>query len=334
MPSTPEKLAAPCLVGIYSSGRSGSTWLGSIFDSSPDVAYRFEPIHRTSQTGALWSTRQRMFDGELSAELLELLYQQLLRADAAWEKPPFFTKTWGKGRTRRFLWPAARKLKVINALFRAIHSPPGRPHLVFKEIDNVWMLDLLARNTDARLIYLLRHPCAVVASMLVGVERGVMHSRRLQFLGSRLHEHDAALGEKLADQVETWSDVQKFAWMWRIDVELALNSACDAENILVQGYEQLCLDPIGQSKRAFAHAGIPWNEQTFAFIAASTGQNSESSGNDTRDAYFQVHRDPRTTMSRWRESLSSEDIEAVLEIAQGSSHWPMMESVTADGLAS
>ena len=31
-------------IAIHSAPRSGSSWLGSIFDSHPEVAYRFQPL--------------------------------------------------------------------------------------------------------------------------------------------------------------------------------------------------------------------------------------------------------------------------------------------------
>lgn len=40
-------------IAIHSAPRSGSTWLGSIFDSSPSTAYRFQPLFSYTHKGAL-----------------------------------------------------------------------------------------------------------------------------------------------------------------------------------------------------------------------------------------------------------------------------------------
>jgi hypothetical protein len=48
---------SPRIMGIFGTGRSGSSWLGSIIDSHPQVAYRFEPFHRLKQNPTIFKAR-------------------------------------------------------------------------------------------------------------------------------------------------------------------------------------------------------------------------------------------------------------------------------------
>jgi len=54
--TSPDKapVYSPQLTLILSQQRSGSSWLGSIFDSDPDIFFLFEPLHaKIYQSAAL-----------------------------------------------------------------------------------------------------------------------------------------------------------------------------------------------------------------------------------------------------------------------------------------
>ena len=57
------------LAGVFGTSRCGSTWLGSIIASHPEVAYRFEPFHRRKKEAVFLSLRKRIEAGDLDEGL-------------------------------------------------------------------------------------------------------------------------------------------------------------------------------------------------------------------------------------------------------------------------
>ncbi|MGL6343136.1 MAG: hypothetical protein ACRC80_28855, partial [Waterburya sp.] len=85
--------SAPKLGGIFGTGRCGTTWLGAMVSSHPDVAYRFEPFHRLKKSKiAIATALEKIRAEDFSAQDLNLIYQALLPAYPEVEKPPFFAK--------------------------------------------------------------------------------------------------------------------------------------------------------------------------------------------------------------------------------------------------
>ena len=78
---------------IFGTGRSGTTWLGAMVSSHPEIAYRFEPFHRLGATQpAVEEALETIRSNEFSYKDLSSVYQALLPAYPQAEKPPFFPK--------------------------------------------------------------------------------------------------------------------------------------------------------------------------------------------------------------------------------------------------
>ena len=67
--TAPAAAAQPPLFGLFGTGRSGTTWLGTILDAHPDIAYRFEPFHRAKNDPQLKPLKQRFINGEASDKI-------------------------------------------------------------------------------------------------------------------------------------------------------------------------------------------------------------------------------------------------------------------------
>ena len=156
--------------------RSGTTWIGKIFDSHPDTLYRHEPDSRgTLNTLPVFVAAN---DAENYREFLEKYVEQLptIRDEKISASLPVFAKSYYTA--TQF---ALRKMLVFiaKALPRFLGAMPvpemvniaRHPSLrmVWKSIESLGRLGVLAKVfPDARCVIIFRHPCGFVASVLRG----------------------------------------------------------------------------------------------------------------------------------------------------------------------
>ncbi|MBR9921763.1 MAG: sulfotransferase [Bacteroidetes bacterium] len=123
-------------IAIFGVPRSGTSWLGQIFNSHPAVAYRFQPLFSYAFKGRI--------KRDSSPEEIQMFYQELLKTD----DPFVLQKTNISGqKTRSF----------------AKENPS---HLVWKEVRYLHLIEKLLQETNTKIIGILRHPCAVINSWI------------------------------------------------------------------------------------------------------------------------------------------------------------------------
>jgi len=321
--------AQPARLGaIFGSGRSGTTWLGAIVSSHPDVAYRFEPFHRVKEPDFA-SAAKSILDDEFGPDDVSRIYTMLLTALPSIEKPPFFPRSYSMplASGRRFLWPLARKSKVVENLFKQIYTPKSQPFLVFKEVAKTRVMRRLLDYTDMPIVYLLRHPCAVLHSLMRGQEKNWMGARRRAVFGDWLDKRaEPALRDEYRPRVDELTVAQIEALLWRMEVEEALKALDDNKSkgeFVV--YEELTETPHKIAKRIFNHFGYEGelHPQCSEFIDASIrGDNSWpvrfKYGEIGIGAYFSVFRNPKKSRDSWKENLPAEERKQVLAIVRDS----------------
>ncbi|MCB4808738.1 sulfotransferase domain-containing protein [Tamlana sp. 62-3] len=125
-------------IAVHSVPRSGSTWLGEIFNSHPDVVYKYQPLFSYAFKGRLStsSTNQNIQDffTDISKSSDDFINQVEARKDG---KLPIFNK---------------------EASFKAIVYKEVRYHHILEHI--------LKQDKELKVIGLVRNPLAVVYSWL------------------------------------------------------------------------------------------------------------------------------------------------------------------------
>ena len=301
---------------IMSAARSGSTWLGKVFDSHPDVLYLHEPdvVDRGYAKLPVW------FDAAPSAAQIEaagVYVDGLLaaRSPRATGTRPHFVKHYRgpmSDASRCGVIYAAKALERAGLRKQAqrIHVPDlataGRPkRIVVKSVSALGRAEAIVRARGDVLypILLVRHPCAYVASQLRGMALGVMEPDAPP--GALLNTR-AARRLGVREKVMAANDeAEKIAWNW-----LLMNAEAFAAIGALGGktvfYESLMEDPLGEVKRLFAAVDLPWARETEEFLNRSWEQDG---------SYYSVFRNPETSVNRWRTELSDDAISRITAIA-------------------
>jgi hypothetical protein len=312
------------LIGIFGTPRSGSTWLGAILDSHPEVAYRFEPFHRLRSSPRIQRARELLASPDLCNADLPFVYNALLPAHPQLLKEPFFRKCNARNSGRRPIWALARKLERLAPACEWLYTPSGRPPLVFKEVSLARMVEQLVTRTAAQVVYVVRHPGAVVSSLLEGQARGLMETGLHAVLGDLLAAHDASLAATFVPRLDALGPVGRNALLWRIECERSLAAVRDRPNAKLVVYEELCRDPAAIARELFEFLALDYGPATEAFLGASTEPGVSPRGDASAHSYFSVYRNPLDSMDKWRRTLAPEARATLEEVLESSSAYQEM----------
>ena len=303
---------------LFGMPRSGTTWIGKLFDSHPDVLYRHEPDS--------WWRLSLSRDPDLvtapdHAAEIRRFYAALptMRAQRVAGKRPLFAKAYMSA-PRSWLMQAgveaARVMTRFRPAFPVLFHADGRGHaerrVVWKSIESLGRLGtMLAVLPEASGVQIIRHPCGYIASVqrgLAGHAFSSPHSNSEDY-GIFAAVQDTPLGTRYGvsvDGMRRLAPVERLAWRWVLINEKAWRESRDTGRYQCIYYEDVCRAPAAELRSIFAACGLQWNAQTADFVARSTHGGS--------DGYYSVYKDPDVAAWRWREELDKETVARVMEI--------------------
>ena len=293
---------------ILGAARSGTTWLAKIFDSHPDVLYRHEPDEASPADPAL----------DPRAQMAAWIAQRSLRAAC---KRPQFPKRWRPPAAEGARSAVAALLAGAQRLLRTNHAsailtlpdlvPGSRWSSVRAAVKLVnWDGSTVAQALPGtRSVFILRHPCGQVASVMAG--RAARHFPQMGHAdtgtGMAMAEARAVRAGISPAAFAALPEAGQLAWAWVAFNEPALHGLNDRANAQVVRYEDLCREPERSAQSLFAFAGLSWHPQTAAFLAHSTHE-------DRGAGYFDVFRSGAGVAERWRQTMRPEDQDAVRSV--------------------
>jgi hypothetical protein len=175
-----------------------------------------------------------------------------------------------------------------------------------------------------QMILLIRHPCGQVASMMRGIALGKFGGPL--YLDGILAAEHAARYSLTAELFRSMSAVEQLAWNWAILNEMALESLSNHNTLKVVLYDDLCLEPTSVARELFDFVGLDWPPETDAFLGRSTNQRGA-------ERYYQVFKNTRAALNKWRAALTPAEQESILAIVRQTSIrrlYPGLESYLSD----
>lgn len=114
----------------------------------------------------------------------------------------------------------------------------------------------------------------------------------------------------MCERTETMAEVAALARDWVIFHEEAFACAAHLDAIRIITYEELASKPMARARELFDFCGLSWTAQTETFLERSV----HHAGKET---HYQIYRNAKKAMTRWRSELSDEIIETIMDITRG-----------------
>jgi len=292
---------------IFGFQRSGSSWLGKLFDSHPDVEYLHEP--ELAQPSGLPVFASATPD-HLERAQKELRRWHVARDIRTRGTRPIFRKH-GESRSRYSLRLgqiyAGKGLERISKRFA--HAGPvirpfngAAPYRVLKTINLLGRAQVfLQAAPEIYPILLLRHPGGYIASVLRGLPRFGDAAARSALSYSALVDSPVGQEEGLTlERLEAMPPVERLAWKWLAFNDAAYRVLESSSQAVTVRYEDVAKSPQEQMQILFGQVNLPWKDAVDAFIASST----QGPGNER---YYAVKRDSEQAAQRWRSEISESD---------------------------
>jgi len=307
---------------VAGTGRSGTTWLGKILDSSPDLLYRHEPDNPRNFPwfeGIPTRIARDTDDGGLEDAWRRASEETFWHASNKLDRRPHFKKqalrpvpmqifrrasdAWiSLARRPAPLWRTPRWL------FR---EPPEGVPLVWKTVvSNLRLAWIHDHFPGTRIVFILRHAGGFMNSKVQGFRKlGVMEYGNMDRLGPVLLPFDLPAHERYGGTLEGDDPFARELVYWIIANEIPLLALADSPRFHPVVYEDLCARPMETVEGIFQFLEMPVPESTRRFVAAST------TGDET--GYHAVHRTSTEAAEKWRRELEPERVEEVERAVAG-----------------
>jgi len=308
-----------CVAGL---GRSGTSWIGKVIDSSPEVLYFHEPdLVKGIPCIPLTTSAE---DFETWGEWVRKYVEQICDHSSARSlmRRPLFQKNFHQGAAQKWTHQLfCARLRIDQLISKLVGTNPLRtlpkalrsaPVIVWKTVMQTGNIGCFLRAfPQQQLVHVVRHPCGFIDSVLRGEQTKMFDSSvgLSEDPGIFNHVLRTPFAQRLKLTFKSWRTmdrIERLAYIWLCWNEQANLDAEGMNHYHLVYFDEMCKNSLKMSKSIFDFLGLSWNAQTEAFIATSTSTPSS--------AYYAVNRVSQDVPSAWKSGLSGDQIKRILEI--------------------
>jgi hypothetical protein len=300
--------------------RSGTTWIGKIFDSHPDTLYRHEPDSDSAGIKSIPLVALPS-DAERYREVLRTFIEGLphLKTARSAGSLPLFPKRYCSLAQLKFkklavlLTKASSRIPIVDFVD---YQQVRNLHVVWKSIESLGRVGVIARAVpECRTIIILRHPCGYIASVLNGEDgnrfsAAIASGDDFPVFEMLLRQSSHKERNPSLEEIKTLPMEERLAWRWVLYNEIARTGISSLDRCLSVRYEDLCSDPLSKARELLSFAGLDWDRQVETFIHRSTTRSSSR--------YYSVYKDPLDSAMKWQQQLTPLSVERILRVVSRS----------------
>lgn len=302
------------IVFAFGSGRSGTTLLAKLIDSSGQILYRHEPDQVAPTEEIPFLPEPDAYGQYLEASrgyLGNLLEQRVPTVSCT---QPVFHKRFRSGLQNRLLEVLLPALGYLGKTGLRLPAPDltgsGSFRPLIKSVNSVVRVPMFAQAVPGmKFIHIVRHPGAVVASALRGIELNKMSRNNFVESVSRL-----AIAQTYSlspGQLANATFEEQNTYVWMVQNDKTYQEMKDNPNYMLVFYEDLCVNMHQRVADICRFIGIDFESQMQAFIDSMSGVNRES-------GYFSVIKNPLSNIRKWEKQIDPPVIERILAVAGAS----------------
>lgn len=300
---------------LFGMPRSGTTWLGKLFDAQRQTHY----LHEPDSVDANYNIPLLLKPSDPEVALLTTQLPKWFEntAEKVIASRPFFNKSYQNPLSWSLFLLTAYGTKALgkvglSSLIKPVRLQNQQARLVWKSIESLGRISAIKYILPCYSIHIIRHPCGHIASTLKGQDAGL-------FDGSLPVWEDWDLFQKLLSQskesrftlemVKQMTPEERLALRWGIINDFAIAQAKDDRTNMVLVYEQLCKQPEAVLRKCMEFCNLIPDEQVFAYLRQSTGGAEDSS-------YYSTVKNPLQSAYKWRKHLSADSQLKIKQIVQ------------------
>ena len=260
---------------LVGSGRSGTSWVPDVVNHDGSYRYMYEPFHSKHVPAARhWLPRQYVRPDDDDPRRLELATRILT------------------GRLRNAYADAYNKCVVV------------RRRLVKDTRLQLALGWIRKRFPGMPMIYLMRHPCAVVNSRLQldrDCDLGRMFLSQPQLMADHLEPFRAEM-ERVKD------DFERHVFIWCVENYVPMRQLRGGD-VHVVFYENICEDPEGEVRRLDEHLRVAYDERALRNVAKPSVQARKHHAGGTSAIVTGA-----SLVEAWRAYVAPERVKRAVEI--------------------
>lgn len=223
---------------IHGLPRSGSTWIGEILNSSPNVCYRYQPLFS-------YALKSYLSEGS-TGEVIDAFYRELRGVDNS-----FLLQSSARERGRL---PVFEKEKIT--------------HVGYKEVRYHHILpNLIRQGKDVKFILIQRNPFSVINSWL-----NAPREFRADLGWVRLEEWRYALKKNL-NRPEEFNGYEKWKEASLVFHYLAKQYP---DRVMILRYDELLTNSVPVVKQAFNFLNLDYTSQTQEFLCSNCKADTDA----------------------------------------------------------
>ncbi len=277
-------------LSIFASPRGGSTWLAQTLNKLPSSALVWEPLLKYNQY------KINKFNPFAYPERsqVNIAWNQYIPEGASWpEVELFFDKLFNR---------EIVNLKLYR--FNDLRELSDASYFVFKFCFGNNLLPWLAKRYPINPVFLMRHPCAVVASQLNFSafnwhKSNIQYNYNMSVFGEEFYEPYRAV-------LDTISTVEeRLAAQWAMSVLTPAKSPLNDSSWVTVTYEHLVRNPEEALNKIITRYHLPETGEFLSNIR-ETSFTKSSFGRKTNDE----------RLEGWRKSLSAKQIRLILNFTE------------------